>query len=417
MIRCANWRDSWEFMVAKTRKFYIGPMENQSSDIRKLFLSGREILLVGTAHISQESTDLVRRVIDEEKPDTVCVELDEGRLQALSEPNRWKSLNLKDVIRRKQLATLVVNLVLSSYQKRMGMQTGVQPGAELQAAVVEARERGMEVVLADRDVKVTLKRAWACTPWYRKFKLLGGLLESVFDRSEVSEEQLREIREQDTLSALMNDFGKTFPELKKVLISERDQFLAERIRSAPGQKVVAVVGAGHLQGIQSILESNEAVPAESELTHIPPPHPVWAWIGWGIPALLVLSLVLTVYLKGFQVAADNALYWVLMTGAPAAFGTALALAHPFTILVAFVMAPLTTLHPLIGVGFFTALTQAYWMPPRVHEMESVAEDFWKPSRWWKNRLTRVFLAFLLPGLPTTVGSIMGGWKIFSTLAQ
>jgi len=411
-------------MACKSRKasyeqanYYIGAMEKNSSDIRRLLLSGREIVLVGTAHISQESTDLVRRVIEEEKPDTVCVELDEGRMQSLAEPNRWKALNLKDVIRRKQLATLVVNLVLSSYQKRMGSQTGVQPGAELQAAVVEARERGIPVVLADRDIKVTLKRAWACTPWYRKFKLLGGLLESVFDRSEVSEAQLREIRQQDTLSALMNDFGKTFPELKQVLISERDQFLAERIRNAPGDKVVAVVGAGHLQGIQSILESQTPVPPESELTHIPPPHKIWAIIGWGIPSIIVLSLFLIGYLKGFDAAADNALYWILMTGGPAAFGTALALAHPLTIIVAFVMAPLTTLHPLIGVGFFTALTQAYLMPPRVYEMENVAEDFWKPSRWWKNRLTRVFLAFLLPGLPTTIGSILGGWKIFSTLAH
>lgn len=392
-------------------------MEKNSSDIRRLLLAGREIVLVGTAHISQESTDLVRRVIAEENPDTVCVELDEGRLQSLSEPNRWKSLNLKDVIRKKQLATLVVNLVLSSYQKRMGMQTGVQPGAELQTAVVEARERGMNVVLADRDVKITLKRAWACTPWYRKAKLLGGLIESVFDRSEVSEEQLREIRQQDTLSALMNEFGKTFPELKHVLISERDQFLAERIRSASGNKIVAVVGAGHLQGIQAILEAQTPVPPESELTHIPPPHAVWAWIGWGVPAIIVLSLLLTIYFKGLDVAANNALYWVLMTGGPAAFGTALALAHPLTIITAFVMAPLTTLHPLIGVGFFTALVQAYLMPPRVYEMETVAEDFWKPSRWWKNRLTRVFLAFLLPGLPTTIGSILGGWKIFSTLAN
>jgi len=392
-------------------------MEKNSSDLRRVLISGREIVLVGTAHISQESTDLVRRVIDEEKPDTVCVELDEGRMQSLSEPNRWKSLNLKDVIRRKQLATLVVNLVLSSYQKRMGNQTGVQPGAELQAAVTEARERGIPVVLADRDIKVTLKRAWACTPWYRKAKLLGGLIESIFDRTEVSEEQLREIRQQDTLSTLMGDFGKAFPELKSVLITERDQYLAERIRTADGKKIVAVVGAGHLQGIQSILEAQTPVPSESELTHIPPPHPAWTWIGWGIPAIIVLSLILTIYLKGFDVAANNALYWILVTGGPAAFGTLLALAHPLTIVTAFVMAPFTTLHPLIGVGFFTALAQAYLMPPRVYEVETVSEDFWKPSRWWKNRLTRVFLAFLLPGLPTTIGSLMGSWKIFSTLAH
>lgn len=397
--------------------FYFVPMEKNSSDIRRLLLSGREIVLIGTAHISQESTDLVRRVIADEKPDTVCVELDQGRLQSLSEPDRWKSLDLKDVIRRKQMSTLVVNLVLSSYQKRMGDQTGVKPGSELKAAVDEANAHNIPVVLADREIKVTLRRAWACTPWYRKFKLLAGLFESIFDNTEVSEEQLREIRQQDTLSSLMTDFGKAFPELRSVLIDERDQYLADKIRNAPGAKVVAVVGAGHLQGIQAILEGEKPVPPESELVHIPPPHPAWNLIGWGIPAAIVLSMVLVGILKGFDVAADNALFWVLATGGPAAFGTALALAHPLTILVAFLAAPLTTLHPLIGVGFFTALTQAYLVPPRVFEVETVTEDVWKPKRWWKNRLTRVFLAFLLPGLPTTIGSLLGGYKIFSSLVH
>ena len=200
---------------------------SENADIYRISTGdNREIVLVGTAHISQVSKELVRETIETEKPDTVCVELDAGRMQSLKDPDRWKNTDLKSVIKNKQLATLIANLVLGSYQKRMGAQTGVKPGAELKEAVDEAEGNEIPVVLADRDIKITLKRAWACTPWYRKLSLLGGLFGSIFDKTQVSEEELAKIKEQDSLSAMMQEFGKTFPEVKKVLIDERDQYLA-----------------------------------------------------------------------------------------------------------------------------------------------------------------------------------------------
>ena len=266
--------------------------ETIHNDILHLTTStDKEIFLIGTAHISENSRILVREVIENEQPDAVCVELDAGRLLSLDEPERWKTTDLKTVIKEKQLGTLVANLILGSYQKRMGNQTGVKPGAELYEAVLAAREKNIPIVLSDRNIKITLKRAWASTPWYRKFSLLGGLFASLFDKSEISEEELQKMKEQDTLNTLMQEFGKTYPEIKQVLIHERDLFLASSIDSAEGKKIVAVVGAGHREGIREILETGKTVSDKTPLEVIPPKSLFSKVVGWAIPIAIVGSLI------------------------------------------------------------------------------------------------------------------------------
>ena len=385
---------------------------NEKSDIYRIKKDDREIVLIGTAHISQVSKDLVRATIEAEAPDTVCVELDEGRLKSIKEPDRWKKTDLKQVIKNKQLGTLIANLVLGSYQKRMGAQTGVKPGSELKEAVDCAEGRGAELVLADRDIKITLRRTWACTPWYRKLSLLGGLFASIFDKTEVSEEDLAKIKEQDALSAMMQDFGKSFPEVKQVLIDERDQFLASKIKNAPGKKIVAVVGAGHMNGIAKIIEEDRELPSEESISVIPKSAPIWKIIGWAIPVAIIASIIAVGVHAGFEKAGELSLQWAMLTGGGAMLGTVIAGGHPVTILVALVAAPFTGLTPLIGVGFFTALTQVYMRPPRVSEMETLADDIWQGKRWWKNRVTRVILCFLCPGIPAIIGKILAIFKIY-----
>lgn len=385
----------------------------ENTDIYKISTSdGREIILIGTAHISNASKELVKQTIEQEKPDTVCVELDEGRYKSLKEPDRWKNTDLKEVIKKKQLATLIANLVLGSYQKRMGAQTGVKPGAELKEAAEIAESNGTQLVLSDRDIKITLKRAWACTPWYRKFSLLGGLFASIFDKTEISEEDLAKIREQDALSTMMQEFGKTFPEVKQVLIDERDQFLASKIKSAPGKKIVAVIGKGHMKGIARIIETDEELPSEESITVIPKGAPIWKIIGWAIPVAIIASILFVGYEAGFEKAGVLSLQWAMYTGGGAMLGTIIAGGHPLTVLVALIMAPFTGLTPLIGVGFFTALTQVYMRPPRVQEMETLSDDIWQVKRWWKNRVTRVILCFLCPGIPAIIGKVLAILEIY-----
>ncbi len=388
-----------------------------TDQIRTISLAEREIFLLGTAHVSSESVRHVEEAIQNLSPDCVCVELDDKRLKALSEPDAWKKLDLISVIRQGQLSTLVANLMLSSHQRRMGLQTGVKPGAELLAAVQTAEKLGIPVVLVDREIKITLRRAWSLTPWRRRFMLAVGLLEGLFDRTPISEEKLGEMREQDTLTGMMDEMGQTFPEIREVLLNERDHFMVGRLRQASGTRVLAVVGAGHRQGMAQLLESGTPSRREEELVHIPPRSPIWSWVGWSIPIAVVASMVWMGLAKGLGVLGDNILFWILVTGLPAAFGALLAFAHPLAILTAFIMAPLKPFHPFLSVGTFVALVQAWLMPPRVHEMESVSEDLSSFGKWWSNRLLRIFLCFLLPGLPTTIGMFFGVSHILKSVVH
>jgi pheromone shutdown-related protein TraB len=382
--------------------------------VHRIDVQDRVFTLVGTAHVSQESADLVRQVIDREQPDCVCVELDAQRFQTLSQQRRLDDLDLKEVIRRKQLSPLIVNIILSSYQKRLGGQLGVMPGTEMLEAAKVAQELNIPVVLGDRDVRVTLGRAWRSTPLLKKFLLLSTLLTSIFDRTTISEEMLRDIRQKDVLSEMLRELGELMPTLRTVLIDERDLYLAHRIRSAVGKRIVAVLGAAHIPGVQRHLEANRPIDLEPFNT-IPPVSPLWRLIGWGIPALIVAALLLIGWQKGAGVAGEHIVFWVLANGIPSAIGAAVALAHPLTILIAFVAAPLTSLTPVIGAGYVTAFVQAYLCPPSVRELHSVADDIHSAQQWWRNRLLRIFLAFILPGIGSMIGTWIGGVEIFSNL--
>ncbi len=385
-------------------------------DVELITLGDREIFLVGTAHVSQESVDLVKQVIATEKPDCVCVELDDKRYKALSGRKRWESLDLKEIIKKKQLSTLLVNLVLSSYQKKLGMQLGVMPGSELLEATRVANKYAIPVSLCDRDVRVTLRRAWHETSFFKKGYLLATLLLSLFDNTEITEEKLEQLKKKDVLSELMSELGEAMPELKRVLIDERDIYLAEKIKMSVGSKLVAVVGAGHVEGIKKRIREDHS----SVLPSISTFPPVSTWfkaLGWSIPLLIIGSLLAIGLQKGSGAAGANLLYWVLANGIPSAIGAILAWAHPLTIATAFAAAPVTSLTPVIGAGYVTAFVQVLVQPPVVREFETVAEDMATVAGWWKNKLLRVFLAFLLPGLGSMIGTWIGGVEIVKNLVQ
>ncbi|RKX61464.1 MAG: TraB family protein [Thermodesulfobacteriota bacterium] len=384
------------------------------SDVQVIHLGTREIILIGTAHISKDSVDLVRRVIKSETPDCVCVELDAKRYETLSKKKRWESLDLKEIIRKKQLSTLLFNLMLASYQKKLGDQLGVLPGTELLVAVKTAEEKGIPIALCDRDVRVTLRRAWHATSFFKKNYLLASLLAGLFDRAEITEEKLNELKKTDVLSELMLELGQALPDLKRVLIDERDTFLSERIKNAEGERIVAVVGAGHVEGIKKALTEDRHARME-EINVIPPVSPIWKVLGWSIPAVILASIGVIAWNKGCNVAGDNIIYWILANGIPSSIGAMLALAHPLTIVSAFAAAPVTSLTPVIGAGYVTAFVQVLVQPPVVREFETVLEDMSTLIGWWKNKLLKVFLAFLLPGLGSMIGSWIGGYEIISNL--
>ena len=397
-------------------------MENQqedqhqsgSDDVHRIQCGGKEIILVGTAHISRQSADLVRRVIEQEMPDCVCVELDEKRYKSLSDRRRWEALDIKEIIRKKQLGLLIANLVLASYQKKLGDQIGMMPGSELMEAVRAAEHAGIPVSLCDRDVGVTLKRAWRSTPLLKKSWLLATLMASLFDKTEITEEKLAQLRQTDVLTELLEEIGEAMPELKNVLIDERDTYLSEKIKASEGERIVAVVGAGHVEGIKAALCEDRSSLMD-EISQAGEPSVVWKVLGWAIPVIIIGSICVIAWQKGADVAGDNVIYWILANGIASAAGAVVALAHPWTILSAFVAAPITSLTPVIGAGYVTAFVQTMVAPPVVGEFQSAIKDMATLNGWWRNRLLKVFMAFILPGIGSMVGTWLGGYRIISNL--
>lgn len=390
------------------------PKHEYSDDVHVVKIQDKTVLLIGTAHISQQSVELVQEVISQENADCVCIELDDKRYHSLSQKKQWQSLDLKTIIKKKQLATLMASMLMASYQKRLGGQLGIKPGAELLAAANSAKERQIPISLCDRDIRITLRRAWKSTSFFKKGYLVSSLFASLFDNTEVSEEKLQELKQKDVLTELMDELGDTFPDLKRVLIDERDVYLAEKIKNSPGKRLVAVVGAGHVAGLVEMIQLDNSQKLE-EITSIPPVSRTWKTVGWAIPLLILASLVTIGVKKGAAVAGANLLFWVLANGIPCAIGALLAFAHPATILSAFLAAPVTSLTPVIGAGYVTAFVQVMVNPPVVKEFEHVGEDISTFTGWWKNRLLRVFLVFFLTGLGSAVGTWVGGYEIFKNL--
>jgi pheromone shutdown-related protein TraB len=382
--------------------------------VRVVRAGGRKFALVGTAHVSQESVDLVERLIRERRPDRVCVELDPQRYDALLSRTQWENLDLREVIRRKQLATLLANLVLAAYQRRLGERLRVLPGTELLAATRVAEECGIPFELCDRPIRITLLRAWRTMSLIERSKLLALVVAAMTGQDELTEEQLRDLRRSDVLNELMAALAAELPALKRVLIDERDRYLAERIRTASGEHVLAVVGAGHVEGLCRALEREEPVDLAA-LSVLPAPSAVLHWIGWGVPALILASIGAIAWTKGPAVAGDQLWSWFLATSIPCGIGAVLAWAHPLTVLAAVLAAPLTTLSPLIGAGYVTAFVQAWVRPPRVRDFETATQDASSPGRWWSNRLLRVLLAFVFPTIGAMIGMYVGSYGVLSTL--
>ncbi len=390
------------------------PAHDYPSDVHTITCEDKTVLLIGTAHISQESVELVKQVITDESPDCVCIELDKKRYKALTQKKKWQELDLKQIIRNKQLSTLMINLLMASYQKKLGAQLGVQPGAELLAAAHCAKEKDIPIALCDRDVRITLRRAWKSTSFFKKGYLLATLFGSLFDSTEISEEKLAELKQKDVLSELMGEMGDALPDVKKVLIDERDLYLAEKIKSAKGKQIVAVVGAGHVEGITALFPEDHSSRLD-EISTIPPVSKFWKFLGWSIPALIIGSLFTIGFQKGASVAGANLLYWILANGIPSALGGVLALAHPLTVVSAFIAAPITSLTPVIGAGYVAAFIQVMNSPPVVKEFETVGDDMGTVKGWWSNKLLRLFLVFLFTGLGSAVGTYVGGYEIIKNL--
>lgn len=372
----------------------------------RLRVGDKDVYLVGTAHISRESVDDVRTTVDLVEPDTICVELCQSRYQAFTQPDNWQKMNIFRVIKEGKAVFLLSQLVMTSFYKRLGDRLGVRPGAEMLEGITLAEERRTQLVLADRDVQVTLKRTWAKLNLWNKLKMFSLLIGNIFVEPEIDDKAISDLKQQDMLEGALETFAQSFPSIKESVIDERDVYLAQKIREAKGSKVVAVVGAGHVSGIAREIQGDHAL---EELEEIPEPS-FWPKIfKWGVPLLIVALIVYGFYQSGTQHSLESISIWVLVNGILAALGAALAMGHPLTVASAFVAAPITSLNPMIAAGWVSGLVQAWVKKPTVADLQAMPEVMVHfPSGLWRNPVSRILLVVVFSNLGSTLGTFIGG---------
>lgn len=385
---------------------------------KKLELNGRTITLIGTAHVSKESIEEVENVIREIKPDCACIELDEKRAEAIQNPDKYSQLDIIKVLKNHQGFLLLANLILASFQRRMGQNVGVKPGDEMLAAMKVAAELNIPSAMVDRPIQITLKRAWAKNSFWGKMKLLALLLSSAFSKEEVDPSEIENLKNNSEMDSMMNELSKDMPVIKEVLIDERDKYLASKIWEASGNNLVAVLGAGHLPGVMAHLEKLAAGSENSDVTEISQIHPkgiAGKLVMWAIPVCIIGLIVAGFVYGGAKAGAQMLTTWVLWNAVPAALLSLAAAAHPLTILVAFVGAPFTSLCPFIGIGFCTAFVQAIVCKPKVSDMENLQNDVTSVKGFYRNRILRILLIFILSSLGSSLGTFIGGADIIGQL--
>ncbi len=381
------------------------------ANVTRIEYLDKEILLIATAHVSKESAELVKKVIEEERPDSVCIELDEDRYQSLTKPKAWEDTDLIKVIKEKKVGFMVANLFLGSYQKKMALKLGNPVGGEMIQGIESANETGATLVLADRNLQTTFLRIWRKLKFWDKIKLVGSLLFGSEDETDITSEDLQKLLEEDMIEAAMAGLKEEFPKIGEILISERDQYLAAKIKEAPGQKVVAVLGGGHVPGIKKEIFKEQDI---KEISVVPPSSPMSKVVGWIIP-LLITGILVYSFVINFQTGLQQLSAWVLWTGLLAAAFTALSFAHPLSILTSFVAAPLTTLHPLLACGWFTGLAEAALKRPTVKDVQNVQEDIFSIKGFYKNRLLKTVLVMFMANLGASIGTFIAGTSLIRSL--
>ncbi|WP_417765037.1 TraB/GumN family protein [Sinanaerobacter sp. ZZT-01] len=382
-----------------------------SENITRLDYQDKEIILIGTAHVSRESAELVKQVIEEEHPDSVCVELDEDRYHNIQNPKAWEDTDIIKVIKSKKVGFLLANLALSSYQKRIAKQLDAPVGGEMLQGIESAKEVGAALVLADRNIQTTFLRIWRKLNAWEKCKLIGSLLFSFDDDDEVSELDLQELLKADMLESVLVDMRKQFPKIGDILISERDQHLAAKIKEAPGKKVVAVLGGAHVPGVKKEIYRSQNL---DEILIVPRKGIASKIAGWIIPALII-GLIFYGFVTNIQTGIQQLSVWALWNGGLAALFTAIALGHPLSILTAFVTAPFTSLNPLLACGWFAGLVQATVKKPTVQDVLNVQTDIFSVRGFFKNRFLKTLMVVVFANIGSGIGTYVAGFDIIKNL--
>ena len=391
------------------------PTETDESLVKTIEVNGSRITLVGTAHVSRKSVELVEAKVQEGGYDCVAVELCPPRYKNLTNNDWWRNLDIYQILRQGKGNLLLINLALSAYQKRLADKLGIEPGREMSRAIELAKEHNLQLEVVDRDISTTLQRMYNGVTFWQKMKLFSSLVASIFVGEEVTEDQIEGLKEGDMLHSLLEEFGDVLPSVKTVLIDERDQYMVGKLTALTEQpdapkNILAMVGAGHLPGMMKAFEAIPSAQAVGELEKKPPPNRTGYYIGWGI-AVVVLAMFYVGYQRSPEMGWELVGTWVLINGGLSALGAAIAFAHPLTVLSAFIAAPITSLNPTVGAGMVVGIVESFIRKPRVSDFESIRQDVAQWRLWWKNGVIRVFLIFFMANLGSAVGTWVAGFSI------
>ncbi|HJO58182.1 MAG TPA: TraB/GumN family protein [Nitrospinaceae bacterium] len=391
-------------------------MATENKDIIKTVqISGSTITLLGTAHVSKESVVLVEEKIMSGEFDCIAVELCPARYENLVNQSWWKNLNIFEIFKKKKASLLLINLALSAYQKRLADKVGIEAGKEMIRATELAREKNIRLEVIDRDISTTLHRLVTEVSFWQKIKIFSGLVVGIFVGEDVDHEQIESLKKGDMLHSVIEEFGESLPEIKRVLIDERDEFMTGKLallaasKNAP-KNILAMVGAGHLIGMEPAFKNPAGQSRIDELSIKPPSSRVGYFIGWAICAF-ILGMFYVGYQQSPELGWSLVMTWVVINGGLSALGAALAFAHPLSVLTAFLAAPLTSLNPTIGAGVVVGLVESYLRKPKVTDFERLREDIASFPMWWKNGVVRVLLVFFFANVGSAVGTYVAGASI------
>ena len=369
-----------------------------------------DIILVGTAHISKDSVKEVKSAIKKYNPNVVAVELCGKRYEALTKKDQWENTPITALLKANKAYLVLAQTFLASIQRRLGKEYGVEPGSEMIAAIKEAKKQNIEVALVDRDITVTLKRAWRRMGIREKFRLSWEFLKALigYDTEELEKLDLKELMKEDVISAMMKEFGEIAPSVSDVLIYERDKYIAKKILEESRKKgrIVAVVGAGHLNGIKEYLKKKKLDIDLKKLEEVPRKRfSIMKTIAYAVPVLVVALIAYLAITGGWTVAAEAILAWILINGFLSALGALIARGHPFSIITAFVAAPITSLNPALAAGWFAGLVEAKMRTPMVKDFQGLSKiDSVKD--FLNNRVIRLLMVVALANLGSMIGTFV-----------
>lgn len=377
---------------------------DENKDITRIQLENREILIVGTAHVSRKSVELAEETIRAFSPDAVAVELCEPRFQSLRDPDRWKNTDILSIIKEGKTYVLLAQLVLAGFQRKLGEHLQVKPGEEMMRAITVAEELDIPVSLVDREVRITLKRIWGNLGFFSMLKVMGAMIGALFTTKEIDSEEIERLKSADALEELMKDFSTALPGVREALIDERDQYLAQKIKDTPGNRIVAIIGAGHVPGIKQWIY--QEIPL-GPLEVLPRSKPLGKIIAWSIPLLVLGLITYGFFSSGLETSIDMITAWILINGLLGGFGALVAGGHIITVGTALLVSPFTSLNPFIAAGWVAGVVEASIRKPRVSDLESIADDISTIRGIYKNRVSKILLVVCLTNLFGSIGTFIG----------